>query len=349
MGQTKQEHPPASLTRGIELQLFVYQPAQFTNPVPGFNPVPANIAFTQMDNEFSHPGFDSDLRDFCHVVDFHGFAAASRATGRPKSSLSLSVKRLENRLQVRLLDRSTRRRIHLTERGQEFYEEVSGLLSQISEAVDHVKLRSKQITGTLRIAAPYEFGAHHVTPAALRLMALNPRLRVQLDVRYAPPQRLFDDGYDIVFVMASGSLPDSNLVSCRVFSLMRGLFASPAVIEATGPLENLDALARAPCITAPGETHWQFLPTPGQTVDFAIPASRTVSSNAEMRKQAAIAGLGVARITATFCDDAVQNGTLLRVLPDLPCEPLRVYGLIPTKRFVSTKVKAFLKLLEVQR
>lgn len=300
-----------------------------------------------MDKEFSQPGFDSDLRDFCHVVDFCGFAAASRATGRPKSSLSLSVKRLENRLQVRLLDRSTRRRLHLTERGQEFYEEVNGLLAQISEAVEQVKLRSNQITGTLHIAAPYEFGAHHVTPAALRLMALNPRLRVQLDVRYAPPQRLFDDGYDIVFVMASGTLPDSDLVSCRSFSLKRGLFVSPEVIRMTGPLDSLQALANAPCITAPGETHWQFLPAPGQAVGFPIPTCRTVSSNAEMRKQAAIAGLGVARITATFCEDAVQNGTLLRILPNVPCEPLRVYGLIPTKRFVSTKVKAFLKLLEV--
>src|SRR6476661_4117962 len=98
-----------------------------------------------------------DFESFCQVVDHGGFSAAARALERPKSSLSASVARLEGQLGSRLLDRTTRH-LRLTEAGDKLYREISRPLSQLREFAAEAASRSAEVQGTLRLAAPYEFG-----------------------------------------------------------------------------------------------------------------------------------------------------------------------------------------------
>src|SRR5690349_12138492 len=102
-----------------------------------------------------------DFDAFCQVVDHGGFTAAARALDRPKSSLSAAVARLEDQLCARLLERTTRS-LRLTEAGEALYRDASRPLAQLRELATEAAAKGGRVHGTLRIAAPYEFGAHHL-------------------------------------------------------------------------------------------------------------------------------------------------------------------------------------------
>jgi len=287
----------------------------------------------------------SDLIDLCLVVQYGGIGAAARAIDRPKSSLSLAIRRLEDELSVRLMDRS-KRHFQLTERGLELYGGISPLLAQLDRVTSDFGMSSDQVLGSLRIAAPYEFGAHHLAPVVKNLVARNPQLTIALDVQYAPIRELFGSGYDVVFVMTNGNLADSGLVSCRAFLLNRGLFASPAFLEQHPCIAVPADLANIPLIASSRDTPWRFTDQQGQVFDVPVSRSHFMSSNADVRRQAALAGFGVTRVVASFCDKAVRSGALLRVLPEFDCAPLCVYAVVDDRRLMPAAVKALFDELE---
>lgn len=289
----------------------------------------------------------SDLEAFWQVAEHGGFTAASTAEERPKSSLSLSVRRLEKALGVRLVERTTRR-IHLTDQGHQLLEEIGPLFSRLHHITAETRLRSGRISGTLRIASPYEFGAHHVADAAETLIARHPDLQVDIDVQYAPIADLFAKGYDVVFTMSNGILPDSGAVSCKLFSLPRALFAAPAFLEKRPGLRSPEDLSRLPLIASPqDEAKWYFSSNGSSERKVAINHCAMCSSNADIRRQAAIDGLGITRVTATFCSEAVAAGKLIQVLPEYTCTPLRVYGLVNDRRLMPAKVRALFNIMSL--
>src|SRR6185369_13385109 len=169
-----------------------------------------------------------DFDAFCQVVEHGGFTAAARALDRPKSSLSASVARLEEQLGARLLERTTRS-LRLTEAGESLYRDISKPLSQLRELAVDAVAKGARVQGTLRLAAPYEFGAHHLAAVACKIMAQHPQLKVSIDVEHSRVP-LFERNYDIVFTSIEHSFAPSSVVTRRVFSLERGLFASPQLL-----------------------------------------------------------------------------------------------------------------------
>ncbi|MBA2960613.1 MULTISPECIES: LysR family transcriptional regulator [Ramlibacter] len=285
-----------------------------------------------------------DFDAFCQVVDHGGFTAAARALERPKSSLSASVSRLEEQLGTRLLERTTRR-LRLTDAGDSLYRDISKPFSQLRELAVDALAKGTQVQGTLRIAAPYEFGAHHLASVACRVMTRYPALKVQIDVEHARVA-LFERHYDIVFSALEHRVAPSTVVTKRVYSLERGLFASPELMVRCPAFAGPDDLNALPLL-AGGEDHdWPFTGADGSTVVVDVRNPPLRSGNAEVRLQAAMAGLGVARITASFCAPAVAQGRLVRLLPQWQCAPLRIHALLPGRRLVPAKVRVFLDGLE---
>jgi DNA-binding transcriptional LysR family regulator len=284
-----------------------------------------------------------DFDMFCQVVEQGGFTAAAQAMQRPKSSISAAIIRLEADLQSRLIERTTRR-LRLTEAGETLHQTFSPLFKALHEARADAVALHEAVAGVLRIAAPYEFGAHHLGPVACELMRQHPQLHVQVDVAHIPVNPL-EQRYDIAFAVLESGLTDSSLVVRRMFSLERGLYAAPELMAAAGRPTQPGDLAGLPLLCGPGEQEWSFAAPNGGIERVATAAPRLVSSNADIRLQAAIAGLGVARITATFCAAGVASGALERLLPDYVCAPLRVYALLPAKRLMPAKVRLFLDAL----
>jgi DNA-binding transcriptional LysR family regulator len=285
-----------------------------------------------------------DFDAFCQVVDHGGFTAAARALDRPKSSLSASVSRLEAQLNTRLLERTTRQ-LRLTEAGESLYRDISKPFAQLRERAVDALAQGTTVQGTLRIAAPYEFGAHHLASVACRLMREHPALKVHIDVEHARVA-LFERNYDLVFSAIEHSFAPSTVVTRRVYSLERGVFASPGLLAgdaAPGHPEELNAL---PLLAGGDDQSWSFANAEGGSAEVEVRNPRLRSGNAEIRLKAAIEGIGVARITSTFCASALARGELVQLLPQWTCAPLRIHALLPGRRLVAAKVRAFLDLLE---
>lgn len=281
-----------------------------------------------------------DFDIFCHVALHGSFSAAARALNRPKSSVSTAVARLEAALRVRLIERTTRR-VRLTEAGEMLYHGAQPLMSGLREIATQVRTMGHDIDGTLRMAAPYEYGAHHLGRVSERLLARYPDLQIILDVEHTSVD-LIDRNYDIVFSMTDRDLADSSVVASRVFTLERGLFAAPAMLARHPDIRIPEDLMKVPLLCGAGEKEWTFSRSREDIQHVSVGKPRMRSANAGVRKQVAIAGLGVIRVTKTFCEEEVRQGQLRPVLADYTCQPLRVYALLPARRLMPPKVRAFL-------
>jgi DNA-binding transcriptional LysR family regulator len=287
-----------------------------------------------------------DWRDwelFCEVVQHGGFSAAARVLGHPKSSLSAAMQRLESNLGLRLIERTTRH-LRLTDAGETIYQRVKPLFVALHDSHGEALAMSSAIAGTLRIKSPYE-GANHAGPVACELMGRYPDLVIRIDVEHEFVSPVAEN-YDIVFAMLEAPLPSTGIVIRRVSSLERGLFAAPALLERFGEPRTLEDLARFPLLIGPSDTPWALTTPAAVSEHLAVANARLVSSNADIRLQAALAGHGVLRVTATYTKAAVAAGLLRRLLPDHVCEPLNVHALLPARQFVPAKVRCFLDALE---
>ena len=285
-----------------------------------------------------------DWELFCEVVRHGGFSAAARALGYPKSSLSAAVQRLESNLGLRLIERTTRH-LRLTDAGDTIYRRVQPLFVALHDTRSEALAMSSSMAGTLRIKSPYEFGAHHAGPVACDMMSRFPELMIRIDVEHDIINPVAEN-YDIVFAMLEAPLPSNGIIIRRMFSLERGLYASPALVERLGEPRSWDALMKFPLLTGPSDTPWAITTLEGTVEHLELQKARLVSSNAHVRMQAAIAGHGVLRVTATYARAAEQAGLLCRLLPDHVCEPLNVHALLPARQFVPAKVRAFLDALD---
>ena len=284
-----------------------------------------------------------DFDAFCQVVDHGGFTAAARALERPKSSLSASVARLEAELGSRLLERTTRQ-LRLTDAGESLYRDISRPLAQLRERAVDALAQGATVQGTLRVAAPYEFGAHHLAPVACRVMQQYPQLKVHIDVEHARVA-LFERQYDLVFSALEHTAAPASVVTKHAYSLERGLFASPQLVGGQPP-QHPEELERLPLLAGGEDQSWAFSGPEGAGAEVEMRNPRMRSGNAEIRMKAAIAGIGVARITASFCAPAVAQGLLVPLLPQWRCEPLKIHALLPGRRLVPAKVREFLSRLE---
>ena len=285
-----------------------------------------------------------DFDAFCQVVDHGGFTAAARALERPKSSLSASVARLEAELGTRLLERTTRQ-LRLTDAGDSLYRDISRPLAQLRERAVEALAQGATVQGTLRVAAPYEFGAHHLASVACRLLRDHPQLKVNIDVEHARVA-LFERQYDIVFSALEHTVAPSTVVTRRVYSLERGLFAAPSLLAGRAAPAHPDDLEGLPLLAGGEDPSWKFTGAEGAEAEVEMRNPRMRSGNAELRLKAAIAGIGVVRVTSTFCAPAIAQGLLQPVLPQWTPEPLKIYALLPGRKLVPAKVRVFLELLE---
>jgi DNA-binding transcriptional LysR family regulator len=288
----------------------------------------------------------NDVDAFCCVIEHGGFTAAAKALARPKSSISASVARLEAQLGAQLLQRTTRR-IRATEAGESLYQDAAPMFQRLREVRSNAAARGHAVAGTLRIAAPYEFGAHHLGAVACAMLGRYRDLRIDIDVEHGRIDPL-DRSYDIVFSYFDGDLPDSGRVARNVFTLERGIFGSPALLEKYPKVKTPQDLAELPAIASPADAEWTFTHADAKSRHSVPIRPRMRSPNADVRRRATVAGLGVSRIVLTFCDEQVRDGRLQPLLTDYACAPLRIHALLPGRRLVPPKVRVFLNLLEQQ-
>jgi DNA-binding transcriptional LysR family regulator len=152
-----------------------------------------------------------------------------------------------------------------------------------------------------------------------------------------------DRRYDIVFSQFEEP-PESGRVARHTYAVPRGLFAAPSLLEKVHPVRTPEDVADLPAIASTVDAEWAFTGPEGGARKVPI-RPRLRSVNADVRRRATVDGLGVSRIVRTFCAAEVRQGKLVELLPEYACEPLRFHALLPGRRLMPPKVRAFLETL----
>lgn len=281
-----------------------------------------------------------DLDIFSRVVAAGSMSAAARSLGLSPAVVSKRIKRLEERLGTRLLQRTTRQ-VSLTEAGQGFHERILGILAGLEEAEAFVSGRAGAMRGTLRISAPTSFGRMHIAPHLKAFMEANPELVVNL-VLTDDFSDIVGEGFDLAIRI--GELPDSSLVARRLAPVRRVLAAAPSYLERRGVPASFADLAGHVCIPPHSQDSWR-LEGPEGAVVFR-PQGKLVTNSSEVVREAVIAGMGIALRSTWDIGAELRDGRLVQVLPDYEGSRNVVLSAIyPSRQFLPAKVRLFIDYL----
>jgi DNA-binding transcriptional LysR family regulator len=287
----------------------------------------------------------NDLYFFAAVVEHAGFSAAGRALGVPKSRLSKRVAQLEDRLGVRLLQRTTRRFV-VTEVGERFYAHCRAVLEEAQAAQDAVDELRSEPRGVVRLSCP-------VSLAQTVLAHVLPDFLVQypkMQVRVLSSNRRVDvigEGYDVAIRVRSKLDDDGNLV-IRSFGQTRTLLvASPSLLEVHGRPQLPGDLTRLPALSMQeheGAQMWPLLSAAGEQASVEI-HPRMISGDFAVLLEAARRGIGVALLPEFVCAPAITRGELELVLPQWSAPQGTMHFVYPSRRGMLPGVRALVDFL----
>ena len=281
---------------------------------------------------------------FVRAVHAGGFSAAARQLGLSPSAVSKLIGRLEDRLGVRLLQRTTRH-LGLTEEGRAFYERCLRILADIDEAEQAVGRLHAVAAGTLRVNAAVAFATYQVVPLLPEFTQRHPLVKLDLTVTDRVVD-LVDEGTDLGIRI--GARFESSLVSRLLAEDRRVIVAAPAYLARHGtPLQAAD-LSRHNCLAWSGEhgdlNDWPFTGPEGR---FTVRArGNTRVNNGETLYEMALAGLGIAQIAEFRVGADIRAGRLVPLLVDQHnAVPLPIHVVYPHRQHLSPKVRAFVDFL----
>ena len=275
---------------------------------------------------------------FVRTVDAGSFSAASRLIGSSQSAVSKNVARLEQRLGVRLIHRSTRT-LSLTMEGQAYYERVAPLLRAIEDAEDVVHTAAIA-RGPIRVSAPQELGRMLIARCAATFLDRHPDVSLDLGIS----DRFVDiirEGFDIAIRM--GSLADSDLVSRKIGDIRFVLAASPDYISRNSVPADLEDLGRHVFVryVASGRS-WPYILADGTQ----LPTSgRFVTDDSGSIREAVICGAGIAYLLHVTVAKDLAEGRLVELLPDLRFPTMPVFAVHAFGRQVPVRAKLFIDSL----
>ncbi len=280
---------------------------------------------------------------FERVAERGSFAGAAKDTGLTPSAVSKLVSRLEQRLGVRLVTRTTRR-LALTSEGEAFLRRSREILAAIDAAEAEVSSARLSARGQLRVLAPPVLAVEQLAPALPAFLARHPRITCDFLVTNRAVD-LVKENVDVA--LQTGALSSSTLVARKVASLTQVICASPQYLARHGWPETPSDLARHSCLTLsrnPEASVWHFRVN-NRTVPVGVKGSARADS-ADMLVRLAIEGVGIVRLGEIAVTGAIQKGLLQPLLQDThQPESYPLWAVMPPGRQRALKVKVFLDFL----
>ena len=255
----------------------------------------------------------NDLRYFALIVEHGCFSAAERQTHITNSKLSRRVALLEDRLGVRLLQRSTRR-LALTEAGRAFYEHCAAMLVEAEAAHSAVDQLRAEPVGTVRITCPLTMSQLYVARLLAEFMRKYPKVRIELDATDRVVN-LLEERFDLALRARNLGLTDPSLTARRIASGRLILVASAAYAKQHRKVEDPAAAAKLDTIGtlyAGAEQHWQLTNTKGEELRVTH-RPRMLCSDFIVQYQAALGGAGTALLPQRLAWRGLKDGTLARM------------------------------------
>ncbi|WP_354254497.1 LysR family transcriptional regulator [Bradyrhizobium sp. F1.13.3] len=282
------------------------------------------------------------LRAFVKVVETGSFSEAGRQLRLSRSAMSKYVSDLEESLGVQLLNRTTRH-ASANENGQLYYERALVILSELEAADQAVTHLQSTPRGLLRINAPMSFGTIRLGPALADFMIKYPEMQLQLvlsDNLVDPVQ----DGYDVTLRIAE--LESSSLIARKIAPIPRVICASADYLKRHGTPRHPQDLRGHVSLTYGfllTGNQWKLTGADGE--HWIQPAWSLCANNAEVLRDVALKGRGVALIPEFIAGEALQKGRLKAILKDFWAPPLALYAIYPPTRHLSVKVRLFIDFL----
>lgn len=288
-------------------------------------------------------GKESQMQIFAQAVKEGSFSSAARLLNLTPSAVSKQIGALEDRLGVRLLNRTTRQ-LKLTEAGARYFDHSLRILSEIEEAESEVGGMRDTPRGLLRINAPVVMGARQIAPLMTEFQTRYPDIKVEMnlsDIRVD----LIENGEDVA--LRVGELTDSSLIARKLCPISRLVIAAPSYLEKHGQPQTPEALLDHNCTTynQPLKLNaWEFNNCPGHKT-VTVKGS-FVSNNGEAHYYAALSGLGVTRLATYLVSDRLQRGELVPILTEYtPPTGAFLWAVYPPTRYVPPKVRVFIDFL----
>ncbi len=282
-----------------------------------------------------------DMQIFVGTVDAQSFTAAADKLGLSKQFISRRIMALEERLGVRLLNRTTRK-LSITDAGLAYYERAHKIIDEVQEAEQMVSNRNATPRGTLRLSAPMSFGTLHLGPAIARFMEQYPEVRIELDLS----DRFVDivgEGYDMAIRI--GHLGDSSLIARQIAPAQIVSCASPAYLKQRGTPQTPAELKDHDLLLYGHNRNveWTFCE---QGKPLQVPVKgRLRANNGELACAAAIAGLGIVLLPTFIVGNALREKKLVTLLDAWAPLPLTIYAVYPQHRQSSLVVKTLADFL----
>lgn len=244
---------------------------------------------------------------FVDIIHHGSITSAAKASKRPKSTLSRQLSEFEERLGVRLIDRTTRT-LSLTEAGNALFEQADSLVQELSEIQTAIGAYQRHPKGDLSLLWPQELFTEQMADLITEFLDAWPQINIQ-GTQYVGYEPTLERHYDLHFILHQQPLPASDWIARSLMSIPVELYMAPFA-QFKVP-QTLKQLSDAPCILQSNEHEWLFRRASGH---HAVPVQGRLTLNSpELRLRAAIRGQGVVRIPAYLAEPAVRQGALQRL------------------------------------
>ncbi len=285
-----------------------------------------------------------DLNLFLRVFDAGSISAAARSLDLSVAVASQRLRALEHSLGVRLFHRTTRS-LTPTDEGLALAAQGSPLVDDLQTLMSGLRQAGTGVSGTLRLTTSATFARHYVSPQLPEFMQRHPQLRLSVDLS-DQMHDLVTAGFDLA--LRIGAMEDSSLVARRLAANRRVLCASPAYLRRRGSPARPEELAGHDCLVLVGSQGradvWRMQDRRGRELAVKVDGPLE-SSQGEVLRDAAVAGMGIAIHSTWHVADDLRAGRLTVVLPDCRLPETGIHAVMPQRRLVPARVTAFIDFM----
>jgi len=280
------------------------------------------------------------LMVFMTTAENGSFSDAARKLGVSPAAISQSIARLEQELEVRLFNRTTRQ-LTLTEDGRRFYAQCRGPVNNLDSAINQLKASRDEPAGHLRVSMPNSFGRRFILPLMEQFCDLYPKIKVffGLDDNFSD---LVEDGYDVG--VRTGMMPDSRLVARNLAQMPLYVVAAPRYWDEHGRPEKPEDLASHDCINFQFPTSgrlfkWEF-DRSGERIPLEVSGTYTLNEMEAVSELARL-GMGVAQLPGHEVVHHIRSGELEAVLTDMVSLERSIYICFPHRDHIAPRTRVF--------
>ena len=293
------------------------------------------------------PALDfNTLKVFVAVVEKESFVGASKFLEMPTSNVSRCISQLEEKLDLQLIERSTRH-MKVTQAGQLLYTRAKPLLEALEQTETELTLRQMQLKGPLRICIPTEIGPALLGSVIAEFACQYPELEISCVTNLSGFESLRDD-LDLAIIISRGQMDNSDYIARHLVTIPCTIVAAPSLIQRYGTPTHIQQFEELPCITTVSALKgapWQFVNKKGEFETIKVKGHYRVNSG-EMAGQAAVAGIGFAILSKHACQPYISDGRLIEIEFEQAVAPLQLFALYSDRRYLPAKTRALIDFIQ---